>query len=127
MPDRPLNSALRVLVVDDEPAIRNMIVMLLEGPDYAVQSFASPIEAARHLESHPVDLAFLDMMMPGMSGLELAAKVKASNPKARVVICTGYLAENVAEMQHAQHVDQVLLKPFQIDDVLKVAAASRTA
>jgi CheY-like chemotaxis protein len=92
-----------------------------------VKSFASPIEAARYLEGHPVDLAFLDLMMPGMSGLELAAKVKASNPQARVVICTGYLAENIEKMQHARHVDQVLLKPFQIDDVLKIAEACRTA
>jgi len=71
-----------VLVVDDEPDIREVIRMALEGVDFIVLEAAHAEEARQILASDNPDLLLLDWMLPGRSGLELAQQLK-QNPKSR--------------------------------------------
>ncbi|MCQ8104341.1 phosphate regulon transcriptional regulator PhoB [Methylomonas sp. SURF-2] len=67
---------LNILVVEDEDAIREMLVMVLEQADFQVTAAASAEEALRLLAESRVDLLVLDWMLPGISGVELARRLK---------------------------------------------------
>jgi len=69
-------SNLNVLVVEDEDAIREMLLMALEQADFQVTAAGSAEQAQQILEDHRVDLLILDWMLPGISGVELARRLK---------------------------------------------------
>ena len=110
----------RVLIVDDEPDERDLLAELLRGPRRSVEVRDSARAALEFLQHNPIDLAFLDHRMPGMSGTELAATIKTMYPQAHVVICTGYLVEaGCPEVRdRAEH---VLHKPLNLGEVLELA------
>ncbi len=80
----------KILVVDDDPVIGKSFNRVLSGKGYAVITAANGEEALRKLSSETYDVVFTDIKMPGMSGLEVAERVKASQPWLPVVIVTGY-------------------------------------
>ena len=80
----------KILVVDDDPVIGKSFDRVLSGKGYAVITAADGEEALRKLSTETYDVVFTDIRMPGMSGLEVAERVKASQPWLPVVIVTGY-------------------------------------
>src|ERR1043166_8235416 len=87
----------RVLIVDDEAPVRELLATLLRSPTRSVEMRDSARAALEFLQHDPVDVAFVDAKMPGTAGTELAAKIKALCPRANVVIHTGCL---YAAFQH---------------------------
>ena len=85
-----MNASRKVLVVDDDPAVRKSIDRVLTGKGYAVITAENGEEALRKLNEEKYDLVYTDIRMPGMSGLEVAEQVKARKPWTPVVIITGY-------------------------------------
>jgi two-component system response regulator ResD len=67
----------RILVVDDEPTIREVVGQYLELEGYAVMQAADGLEALRLAEAHPPDLVILDLMLPGIDGLEVCRRLRA--------------------------------------------------
>jgi signal transduction histidine kinase/CheY-like chemotaxis protein len=116
---------LRVMVVDDEPLIRNLVQALLrqEGHDVAVA--ASGAEALEQLESASVDVVLTDLAMPGMNGWELAAAVRTAAPHAAVVLSTGWGESIAAGEPERAGVAAILPKPFTKDEL--VACVCRAA
>ena len=80
----------KVLVVDDDPVVGASIDRVLSTKGYAVISAASGQEALDRIANEDYDVVYTDIKMPGMSGLEVARRVKASRPWLPVVIITGY-------------------------------------
>ena len=80
----------KILVVDDDPVIGKSFDRVLSGRGYAVITAADGEEALRKLNTETYDVVFTDIRMPGMSGLEVVERVKASQPWLPVVIVTGY-------------------------------------
>src|SRR6476660_4763580 len=80
----------RILVIDDEAEIRRSVRMILEYEGYDVQEASSGPEAIALVEREPPDLAFLDIKMPGMDGLETLEKIRGSNESLPVVIVSGH-------------------------------------
>ena len=85
-----MNASRKVLVVDDDPAVRKSIDRVLSGKGYAVITAENGEEAMRKLNEEKYDLVYTDIRMPGMSGLDVAEQVKARKPWTPVVIITGY-------------------------------------
>lgn len=82
-----LNSIMeRVLVVDDEPDIRRMIGLILEADGYEVGQASTAEEALAEVATKAIDLAVLDIMLPGASGIELCAELKQKYPNLPVLI-----------------------------------------
>jgi excisionase family DNA binding protein len=79
-----------VLVVDDEKAVRDVIVTALESRQRSVLAAASGEEALEIAKRAPVDLVLLDLSMPGMSGVDTFRELQALRPGLPVVIVTGY-------------------------------------
>jgi CheY-like chemotaxis protein len=109
---------LRVLVVDDEDAVREVLVEMLEELKQDVTEARTASEARAHLARGDYDLMITDLSMPGTDGLNLAAQSRRLAPSTRVVLATGYGQSPPADARpdHAL-VDHVLAKPFQLSDL----------
>ncbi len=107
-----MNSALRILVVDDELAIRESLAVWLRQDGHQVVVAADAKEALELLQRQEFDLALVDIKMPGMDGLELLRRIKEEYPETLVVIITAYGSiESSVEAMKAGASDY-LLKPF---------------
>jgi CheY-like chemotaxis protein len=104
----------RILVVDDEPAVRRFITDALRSKGYEVTAASNGREALTVVygESRSPTLLLTDIEMPGMSGVELAARIRADRPAIRVVLMTGREASAARARERAGLVEGVLLKPF---------------
>lgn len=109
---------LRVLVVDDEPMIREVVKSYLELDGHTVDTACDGQEGWERFQAGAWDLVLTDAAMPRMNGDELAAKVKGSTPGAKVIQLTGFGAPGAGRAN--PNVDLVLSKPVTIDD-LRVA------
>lgn len=80
----------QILIVDDEPLIRKSLYEILRIDGYHVQMAASGEEALGLLEKNKIDIVVTDLKLPKISGLQLLQEVKSRNPKAEVILITGY-------------------------------------
>ena len=117
----------RVLVVDDDEMIRELLHHILEIGDFSVVAAASGEEAieyyreARH-NRQPFDLVIMDLTIPGgMSGLEATRRLREIDPEARIIVSSGYSADPVMSAYEKYGFCAVLNKPFQIQEVLNTA------
>ena len=110
-----------ILVVDDEPPITFFLVQVLEHLGHSVKACLSSEDAFRVFVKQPnsFDLIITDMGMPGMTGLELAEKIKAINPNVPIMICTGYSEHVTAENYHRMGLAGFVAKPFNTELLVK--------
>ena len=102
----------KILVVDDDPVVGKSFDRVLTRKGYAVITATSGQEALDKLHNERYDMVFTDIKMPGMSGLEVAERVKASQPWLPVVIVTGYGSQESQERAQAAGVSGFLHKPL---------------
>ena len=114
-PDR-LEGNETVLVCEDDDLVRALIQTMLTENGYRVLAAPRPDEALglAAAQSAPVDVLVTDVVMPQMSGPELAKRLEATRPGVRVVLLSGYSAETVGELQLPEG-SVFLQKPF--DDI----------
>ena len=111
----------RILVVDDEEHVREMICRMLDTLGYGVEFVESGQEALDLLKTQELfDLVILDMNMPAMSGKETFFKLKEIKPDLRVVISTGYSNAILEPTPLNDLVDGFLQKPYQMEELSKV-------
>jgi CheY-like chemotaxis protein len=99
-----------ILVVDDEAAVREINVIILEEDGYTVQHADSGVAALAAIQHGRFDLALVDYAMPGMRGTEFVRQARQRQPDLRVVYVTGNAEPLLADMGDRQ--DPVLAKPY---------------
>ncbi len=112
-----------VLVVEDEPELRQMVCEILRQYGYTTLSAGSGPEAIPiwRQHAHRIDLLLTDMVMPGnMSGKELAEKLKAENPRLKAIFTSGYSVEIMANDFGLKHGLNFLQKPYHPRALLNV-------
>ncbi|HET7767870.1 MAG TPA: ATP-binding protein [Chloroflexota bacterium] len=107
-------SALHVLVADDEPLLRTLVSEFLTALGHTADLAASGDEAWQRFHQGAYDLVITDRAMPGMSGEQLAQRVKAHRPTTPVVLLTGFGDLLIASGQRPDGVDVVLGKPVSL-------------
>jgi excisionase family DNA binding protein len=112
----------RVLVVDDEESIRELLSKTLAIERYEVDTAVDAAGALDRMRASDYDLLIADLKMPGMDGLTLIRKAKSLNADLRIIIITGYSSESSAIEAVNLGVNGYLTKPFPIPDVLAAAA-----
>jgi signal transduction histidine kinase/CheY-like chemotaxis protein len=111
----------RLLVVDDEPAMVNAIARMLRPTGHAVRTAASGEEALEYLAEERFDVIISDLGMgAGMNGWQLAATVRDNWPQVRFILATGWGASISAEEASSHHVAAVLSKPYRLSDLQRV-------
>lgn len=102
----------KVLVVDDDPVVGKSFDRVLSGKGYAVITARNGEEALTKLHNETYDLVFTDIKMPGMNGLEVAERLKETQPWLPVVIVTGYGTDENQARAKAAGVSGFLHKPL---------------
>jgi CheY-like chemotaxis protein len=110
----------RVLVVDDESYIRELIRETLRGRQYKAGTAANGVEALDILSREAYDILVTDVVMPGMEGLELVKQVRRLYPKVHIIVLTGFPRSADIGDFLAQGVDEFLPKPFRGNDLIAV-------
>lgn len=114
-----------VLIVEDEPDLRELARIFLEGYGYKVLAASGAEQAIQMAEIFPagIDLLLTDVIMPGMSGRQLAEKILAKRPTTKIVYMTGYTDDMVVQHKVLEPGVKLLQKPFtKADLALKVRA-----
>jgi GAF domain-containing protein/ActR/RegA family two-component response regulator len=124
----PVATALRILVIDDEPRVREVVSEVLEGQGHTVVAAAGGPEGLRQLEADGgFDLVLTDLGMPGMTGWEVALAAKAKSPGIRVGLMTGWGAHPAAKPDERAAADFVLAKPVTLEGLRAALAYVRPA
>jgi DNA-binding NtrC family response regulator len=126
----PTNAKPSVVIVDDEEMVITSISAYLElETDYQICGFTDPEEAARSLETNPVDVVITDFLMPRMNGVQLLARSKQLQPEAARILLTGHAdKQNAILAINEVGVYQYLEKPWDNAQLLLViqSAIERT-
>jgi len=109
---QPRPVAARVLVVDDEESIRDLCARVLSRAGYTVITAPSGEDAVALLTREAFALVISDIRMPGISGLEVLERAKATYPQIRVVLITGFGTPQMLTRAQQSGADRILTKPF---------------
>ncbi|MGZ3654033.1 MAG: sigma-54-dependent transcriptional regulator [Bdellovibrionota bacterium] len=112
-----------LLVVDDEESIRELLVIMLKREGYDVETAVDGESAASVLTKRGFDAVITDIAMPGISGIELLAKVRAQSFDTAVIVMTAHGSTESAVEAMKLGASDYLTKPFQIDE-MKIAVAN---
>ena len=108
----PRPVAARILVVDDEESIRDLCARVLSRAGYTVITAPSGEDAVALLTREAFALVISDIRMPGISGLEVLERAKATYPEIRVVLITGFGTPQMLTRAQQSGADRILTKPF---------------
>lgn len=114
-----------ILVVDDEPFVCDAVKMMLAFDGHNVETASNGKEALKIYVEGKFDLVFTDYAMPDMKGDELAAAIKARNPRQPVILITAYSEMLKFSGHPLTGIDGVISKPFLLED-LRAAIARVT-
>ncbi|MFH2020640.1 MAG: response regulator [archaeon] len=113
--------AKKILVVDDEPHILELVKAVLETDEFEVATASGGTEALKILDKSKPDLVLLDMMMPMMSGREVCEKIRA-NPKTKnlkvIFLTVARFSETGKKVLEEMKVSDYITKPFENQDLI---------
>jgi len=120
-------TAARILVADDEPSIRWLLERVLRQAGYSVALVEDGPAALARAAAEPFDLAFVDVRMPGLDGLEVLSRLRSTAPDTAVIVMTahGSVRAAVEAMQRGAY--DYLTKPFDNDEVRLLAERALAA
>ena len=116
----PIDTSIRVFVVDDEGTISSTLAAILRLSGYRAESFTNPLEALSRTMEAPPDLLISDVVMPQMSGVELAIQIRALCSSCKILLFSGQAAtaDFLTQAREDGHDFQLLSKPIHPKDLL---------
>ena len=110
-----------VLVCEDEPVVRRMLVRTLRRAGYTVWEASSGVHALRLVQEHhpAIDLLVTDVIMPEMNGHQLSAALQRVYPNLRTLYCSGYAADVFSQQEALPSDTELLSKPFKAETLLE--------
>ena len=127
-----VTAAPRILVVDDTPALLDVVRKCLEEEGYHVRTCLESRHAVQMAQEDPPDVIMLDVVMPEVSGWDVLASLR-TDPAFQgtpVIVCTAYVAEAIGRLEELKGPDQhlgLLPKPFEIEELIEVVASVTAA
>ncbi len=109
-----------ILVVDDDPRVREVIKDVISKKGVTVVLVGTGEEALVEIRKRRFDLIFLDLVLPGMSGVETLRAIKEADPEPLVAIVTGYGDDSIAVEAMSMSPLVLIQKPFSVRDIHKV-------
>ena len=112
----------KILIVDDEEIMRDMLVQMVTEVGYTASSAINGLEAESACDKEHFDLVILDMVMPGLNGKETFLKLRELTPDVRVVFCSGFHREGTNEELLQSGARGFIQKPYSRSAISKVVA-----
>ena len=109
--------------MDDDPEIQQLLANIVEGRGYSAIAVGSGKRALEEVRRGPFDLIFLDLVLPGLSGVDVLRAIKADSERTVVAIITGYGDDAIALEAMLLGPMFFVRKPFQVKDALKIIDA----
>ena len=116
-----------VLIVDDNSELCETLADVLEMAGFNVESAKGGEEGIEKVKERFFDVVVLDVMLPGMNGVEAFKEIKKINPKTKAIIMTAYALEELIKEAIAECVFAVLHKPFDMDKMLDLIERAKGA
>jgi CheY-like chemotaxis protein len=113
-----LDNQKTILAVDDNPVHLTALKTYLKGAPYKLTCLSSGEDALRYIEKKHPDLFILDIMMPGIDGIELAKRIKTSDPAAKIIFMTGSSSKDVVLKAFEAGCVDFIVKPANKDNVI---------
>lgn len=107
----------KILIVDDEPSMREFLEIMLTREGYKVTAASNGRDALNMLNKQMYDLIISDIQMPGMGGLELLKSIKDVSPDTEVIMITAYASTETAVEAMKEGAYDYITKPFKIDEI----------
>jgi len=107
----------RIIVVDDEPGMREFLEIMLQKDGYAIDTAADGSEAIDKIEENLFDLAIVDIQMPVLNGIEVLKKINEKSPDTTVIMITAYASHETAIEAMKLGAYDYITKPFKIDEI----------
>lgn len=120
MNDEAIVTKRNVLVVDDDPAIQEMLCEIIQQEGCNAVSVGSGEEALKQVESQHFDLVFLDLVLPGISGVDTLSAIKEKDDGVVVITITAYGYSIWAKQAMALGSMFLIHKPFQPRDIVEI-------
>jgi two-component system OmpR family response regulator len=114
----------RILIVDDEPGIREVLQGALEDEGYATEAVGTAMEALSTLDHEGVNLAIVDLLLPDIDGLQVAEAIRFLDPGTPVILMTAYGTPSFESMASHPAITHYVHKPFSLDHVLALVQTS---
>jgi CheY-like chemotaxis protein len=113
--------SISIMVVDDDPGLRTLLSLILQRAGYTVQLAENGAEALERIQATPPDAFLLDVMMPGMDGVELCRRIRATalTAKAPVFMVSGYADPTNVQRSFEAGATDFLSKPVTPRDLIK--------
>ena len=112
----------RLLVVDDEEKIREMLIRFFSLKGYDVRGVAGGAEALALLDAFPPDVVMLDLLMPGLSGIDTLKQLKQRQPQLKVIILSAADLEQVAQGALALGANYYVCKPPSLGELERLVS-----
>ena len=121
--EKPVTSARRILIVDDEPLVCDSLRRMLLSYGHEVEAAISAREGLELFEKGRFDLVIIDYLMPGMKGDEMAAVIKSRASSPPVVMISAAVEMLQSAGKPVPGVDSVIAKPFQLEELREAVSA----
>jgi len=116
---------IEILIVDDEQDFADVLAARLEAKGHRVRTAASGPEALRALSEHDFDVVILDVLMPGMGGIEALREIKTRRPIVEVILLTGHGSVDTAVTGMKSGAFDYILKPPDHEELIHKLQAAR--
>jgi DNA-binding response OmpR family regulator len=114
---------MRVLLVDDEEEFVSALAERLNLRGFEADTATSGVEALRKVDASPPDVVLLDVLMPGLSGMEVLKQIKKDHPQVQVILLTGRGSwDGIQGIREGAY--DCLMKPIQIEELMQVMTDS---
>lgn len=113
----------KILVVDDEVYIRELIKRALSTHGHTIVDFDNGIDGINYVKENSVDVAIIDLVMPMKGGIETLIEIRDSNRNIKIIAISGKIetkADAIQGLAHQFNVDKVLSKPFDVDEIIQI-------
>ena len=116
-----MSNHLRILAVEDEAAVAQLLSLVLGGPTSKVTHVCNGEEALAKIaaDAQPFDIVITDHNMPKMTGLQLVGKLRAGQFSGKIVVLSAHLTQENVQAYTKLNVDLMLSKPFDVNDLRK--------
>ena len=115
-----MSRELRVLVVDDNEDLLETFAMILTRHGFSVETARNGLSAVDKYKKRRYDVALMDIVMPGLNGVEASRKIKEIEPEAIIILMTGYSDEALLRLARDEGARHIVNKPVKIDRLIEL-------